>query len=239
MANARAVKRFYKQATISLREDGGREILLDGRPVRTPGREPLAVPTLALAEAIADEWNAQGDKVEPRSMPLTGLANAAIDRVAPDPRGFARTLADYADSDLLCYRAEGPAPLVARQAEHWDPVLAWARRRFDVDFEIVEGIMHRPQSPVALERLGRAVTVRTPFELAALSPLVTISGSLIVALALAEQAIGLDAAWAGATVDEAWQAEQWGEDAEASAALEARRKDFAAAARLLDLLREP
>ena len=227
--------RFYSHATLRAAQ-GGFEILLDERPVKTPARRPLLLPTEPLARAVAEEWNAQGEKVDPRSMPLTGLANAAIDRVAPDAESFARGLAAYGANDLLCYRAEGPSSLVARQAELWDPLLAWARRRFDVDFEIVCGIMHRPQYEATLRQLAHAVAARDPFALAGLSPIVTIGGSLIVALALAEEAIDLDTAWSAATLDEAWQAEQWGEDAEAAAALEARRHDFAAAYRFLTLI---
>jgi chaperone required for assembly of F1-ATPase len=229
------VKRFYKEAQVASSPDGF-GIELDGRPVRTPGRAPLAVPTEALAAAIADEWNAQGEKIDPRSMPLTGLANAAIDRIGSDKETFARGLAAYGESDLLCYRAEGPAPLVRRQAELWDPVLAWARRRYDVDFELVEGIIHRPQPDNTVGQLDQAVQSRSAFELAGLSPLVTVSGSLVVALALAEQAIDLEEAWAAATLDEQWQAEQWGEDSEATKALASRRADFEAAARFLAVL---
>ena len=227
--------RFYSHATLRTAQ-GGFEILLDERPVKTPARRPLLLPSEPLARAVAEEWNAQGEKVDPRSMPLTGLANAAIDRVAPDAESFARGLAAYGENDLLCYRAEGPSSLVARQAKLWDPLLAWARRRFDVDFEIVCGIMHRPQHEATLRQLAHAVAARDPFALAGLSPIVTIGGSLIVALALAEEAIDLDTAWSAATLDEAWQAEQWGEDAEAAAALEARRHDFAAAYRFLTLI---
>jgi chaperone required for assembly of F1-ATPase len=226
------VKRFYKEATVG----AGNAVLLDGRPVRTPGRAPLAVRAARLAAAIADEWNAQGETIDPRSMPLTGLANAAIDRIAPARETFARGLAAYGESDLLCYRAEGPAPLVARQAEHWDPILGWARDRYDIAFEVTAGIVHRPQPPETVARLAAAIGTRDPFALAGLSPLVTVSGSLVVALALAEGAIGLDAAWAAASLDEQWQAEQWGEDAEAAAALANRRADVAAAARFLSLL---
>ena len=171
-------------------------------------------------------------------MPLTGLANAAIDRVAPDPEAFAEGLARYGENDLLCYRAEAPAALVERQAALWDPILAWARRRFDVNFELVAGIIHKPQPPNTIVQLAQAVAARDPFELAALSPLVTISGSLVIALALAEEAIDLETAWAAATLDEAWQAEQWGEDEEAAARLEARRVEFEAAERFLRLLRQ-
>jgi chaperone required for assembly of F1-ATPase len=227
------MKRFYKEAAVSR----GGEVVLDARPVRTPAKNPLALPTPALAEAVAAEWNAQGEKIEPRTMPLTGLANAAIDRVAPDKEAFASGLSAYGESDLLCYRAEGPASLVERQAAHWDPLLAWARRRYDVDFEVTTGIMHRAQPEGTVVQLRHAVVSRTPWELAALSPLVTISGSLVIALALIEEAIGVGTAWAAATVDEAWQAEQWGEDAEATARLEARRAEVEAAERFLKLLR--
>lgn len=229
------MKRFYKEATIRP-SDGGHEILLDGRPVRTPARDRLLLPSARLAAAVADEWEAQGESVEPRSMPLTGLANAAIDRVTSDPEAFARGLATYGESDLLHYRADQPRGLVVRQSELWDPILAWARRRFDVDFEIVSGIMHRPQPPSTVAQLARAVAARPAFELAALSPLVTVSGSLIIALALLESAISFDEAWAAASLDEAWQLEQWGADSEAEAALENRRRDFEAAYRFLQLL---
>jgi len=229
------VRRFYKDAAVV--EGGGAFALeLDGRPVKTPARAPLAVPTRALAEAIAEEWRAQGEKIDPHSMPLTGLANAAIDRVAPDPAAFASGLAQYGESDLLCYRADGPAPLVARQAEHWDPVLAWARRRYDVELKVVQGVIHQAQPDATVARLARAVSARPPFELAALSPLVTVSGSLIIALALAEAELDVPSAWAAATVDDQWQAEKWGEDAEAVHALANRRRDFEAGARLLFLL---
>ena len=233
MANAaRAVKRFYRSASVG---EGGR-ILLDGRPVRTPGRRDLAVPGAALAEAIADEWNAQEDLIDPRAMPLTGLANAAIDRIAPDPAAFARGLAAYGESDLLYYRAEGPAALAARQTALWDPILVWAQQRYDAVFELATGVIHMKQPEESVARLSQAVAGRDPFQLAGLSPLVTISGSLLIALALAEGELGLDQAWAAASLDEQWQAEQWGEDAEAAAALAARRRDFAAAARFLALL---
>jgi chaperone required for assembly of F1-ATPase len=229
------MKRFYQQAATARAGDGW-AIELDGRAVRTPGGRALAAPTALLAEAIAEEWNAQGETIDPRAMRLTGLANAAVERIAPDPAAFARGLAAYGESDLLCYRADGPAPLVARQAGTWDPLLAWARARYEIVFEIVTGIIHKKQPPETVERLAAALAAHGPFALAGLSPLVTISGSLIVALALAEGAIGLDAAWAAAALDETWQAEKWGEDAEAVKALAARHADFAAATRFLSLL---
>lgn len=229
------MKRFYKKAETRSGEHG-HAILLDGRPVRTPAKAALEVPRPQLAEALVSEWDAQGDKIDPRSMPLTGLANAAIDRIGPDRDAFVRGLAIYGETDLLCYRADAPDTLVARQAERWDPLLAWARHRFDVDFEVVKGIVHRPQPATTVERLRKAIEARDAFALAALSQHTTISGSLIIALALAESAIDTDTAWEAATVDEAWQIEQWGEDEEASRVLEARRRDFDAAFRFLRLL---
>jgi chaperone required for assembly of F1-ATPase len=229
---ARAVRRFYKSAAA----DAEGAITLDGKPVRTPARNPLVLPTRDLAEAVAAEWNAQGDKVEPRSMPLTGLANAAIDRIIPDQDGFARSLAAYGETDLVCYRAEGPPGLVERQAALWDPLIAWARRRYDVDFVTASGVIHQPQPMATVERLAHAVLARSPFELAALSPLVTISGSLVIPLALIEEAIDPDTAWNAAALDEHWQTEKWGDDAEAAAALAARRREFDAAWRFLTLL---
>ncbi len=230
------MKRFYKEAHVRTAERVT-EVLLDGRPVKTPARNLLAVPSEELGRAIADEWNGQWETIDPRSMPLTGLANAAIDRIAPDPAVFAQGLARYGEADLLCYRAEGPSALVARQREFWDPLLAWARRRFDVDFEVVSGIIHRPQPEWTVQQLGKALAARNPFELAAFSPLVTISGSLIISLALAEGAIDLGTAWAAASLDEAWQAEKWGVDAEAARVLDARRADVESAYRFLELVR--
>lgn len=233
MANAAPlVRRFYQDAT------AGPELglLLDGKPVKTPGRRDLVLPNARLAEAIADEWQAQEEKIDPRAMPLTRLAYAALDRVATDRAAFAAGLARYGESDLLYYRVDEPAALAARQTEHWDPILAWAQQRYDVVFELATGIVHMPQPGETVARLGEAVAAQGPFELAGLSPLVTVSGSLLVALALAEGEISLGQAWAAAMLDEQWQAEQWGEDAEAAAALAARRRDFEAASRFLSLL---
>ncbi|HEY7810461.1 MAG TPA: ATP12 family protein [Allosphingosinicella sp.] len=229
------MKRFYEKAG-AVPSAGGVAILLDARPVKTPGRHPLFVPTEELAEAIAAEWDSQGEQIDPRSMPLTGLANAAIDRVTPDPAAFAQGIAQYGESDLLCYRAESPQPLVQRQSERWDTLLEWARKRFDIELHTAPGVMHRPQPESSVTRLAAAVAARDPFRLAGLSPLVTISGSLVIALALAEGTIGLEEAWAAATLDEQWQAEQWGEDDLAAQALAARRRDFDAAYRFLTLL---
>lgn len=229
------MKRFWKEVA-ARREDDGWGIRLDDRPVRTPARAPLAAPTEALAEAIADEWRSVEDTIDPREMPLTGLANAAIDRIAPDRQAFADGLARYAEADLACYRAEGPRELVARQERSWDGLLAWARRRYDVDFATTSGLMHVAQPPATAERLAHAIAALDPFRLAGLSPLVTIGGSLVAALAVLEKALTPAQAWEAVSVDERWQIEQWGADPEAEAALENRRRDFMAAARFLQLL---
>jgi chaperone required for assembly of F1-ATPase len=229
------MKHFYKEVSVQA-EDAGLAIRLDGRPVRTPARAPLALPSPQLAAAVAEEWRSQGEDIDPRSMPLTGLSNAAIDRVAPDPAAFAVPLAAYAGADLLCYRADAPPLLIAREAEAWDPLLAWARGRYDVTFEVVNGLVHKPQPEATVQRLAAALSARSAFALAAMSPLVTIGGSLVVALALAEGRIGAQDAFDVTHLDELWQAEKWGEDALATQAREARRDDFLAAARFLSLL---
>lgn len=229
------MKRFWKHAA-AIEREGGWSVELDGKRVRTPARELLAVPTAALAKAIADEWNSVGGKLDPGDMPLTGLANAAIDRVGPDKQTFAAGLARYAEGDLACYRAEGPDALVERQAESWDSLLGWARRRFDVDFSTTSGILHVDQPTATVDRLAHAVEALDSFRLAGLSPLVTIGGSLIAALGVLEGAFNVEEAWEAVSIDERWQLEQWGSDAEAEAALEIRRRDFFAAARFLELL---
>jgi chaperone required for assembly of F1-ATPase len=229
------VKRFWKQVDVT-QEDGGWGIALDARPVRTPARAPLVVPDERLAEAIAEEWRSAGEEIDPRAIPLTGLANAAIDRVAPDRAAFAAGLARYAEADLACYRAQGPSGLVERQCASWDELLGWARRRFDVDFAITDGLIHVAQPPATVERLAHAVAALDAFHLAGLSPLVTLGGSLVAALAVLEGALTPEAAWDAVTIDEQWQRDQWGADAEADAALENKRRDFFAAARFLDLL---
>ena len=209
---------------------------LDGRPLRTPARAALLLPSAALASAIAAEWNAQGDSIAPRSMALTGLANAAIDRVGPDPQGFAATLSRFAETELLAYRAEGPAALVARQAAGWDPLLDWARRRYDIAFTIVTGIVHRAQPEATLTRLAAAYAALDPFRLAALQPVVTITGSAVIGLAVAAGHLDARAAYDAGHLDANWQAEQWRKDPLAEAAEAERRADLAAAVTFVTLL---
>jgi chaperone required for assembly of F1-ATPase len=170
-------------------------------------------------------------------MPLTGFSNAAIDKVAPETASFAAGLAAYGETDLFCYRAENPPELAAHQAEIWDPLLDWARARFDIAFFVTAGIVHRAQPSETLARLSNAIATRSAFELAALSPVVSIGGSLVVALMLAEGAIAPDAAFDATHLDELWQAELWGEEWMAADARALRRADFVNSARMLSLLR--
>jgi chaperone required for assembly of F1-ATPase len=225
------MKRFWTGVSVV---DGG--VLLDGKPVRTPGRLPLVLRTPQLAEAVAAEWRAVDGEIDPRAMRLTGLANAAIERIAPAPEVFAAGLASYAETDLLCYRADEPAELVARQAAMWDPPLDWARGRYDVHFTIATGIVHQAQPPATVTRLAEALGAQDAWTLAALSPIVTLTGSLVLALALAEAAIDPDAAWDAAELDATWQAERWGQDAQAAEALAARRVEYDAAVAFLRLI---
>jgi chaperone required for assembly of F1-ATPase len=229
------VRRFWKEVTVE-QGDAGWAVRLDGGAVRTPARAALSGPSRALVDAIAEEWRSVGEEVDPREMPLTGFANAAIDRVAPDRQAFAAGLGRYAEADLACYRSEWPPELVERQEQSWDPLLAWARRRYDVDFATTSRLMHVPQPPATVDRLAHEVTALDPFRLAGLSSLVTIGGSLIAGLAVLEKAIPTEEAWAAVSLDERWQLEQWGSDTEAQKALENRRRDFLAAARFLELL---
>ena len=226
------MKRFWTDVAI----DADRVVTLDGKPVRTPGRRPLALPTDALAQAVAEEWRSVGETIDPRTMPLTGLANAATDPIANDPAQFAARLAAYGESDLLCYRADGPPPLVERQAARWDPLLDWARARYDVTFAVTAGVMHVAQAPATIARLHEAVAAHDDFHLAGLSPVVTLTGSLVIGLALVEGEIDGDAAWAAAGIDEDWSIEMWGEDWQATQLRELKRKEFGVGVEFLGLL---
>lgn len=224
-----APKRFWKEASVAEAE-GGWAVRLDGRPVRTPAKAPLVLPTRALAEAVAAEWDAQVEVVDPRSMPFTRTANAAIDKVAPQFDDVARMLADYGDADLLCYRAEGPEALVTRQAAGWDPLLDWAAEVLQAPLTPVAGVMHAPQPGESLRALGNRVFALTPFELAAFHDLVTISGSLVIGFAVIEGHRPVAELWAASLIDDVWEEEVWGPDEEAAERLRARRKAFFQAA---------
>lgn len=219
------MKRFYTDVAL-IAVDGGWQVQLDKRPVRTPARAPLVLPSARLGEAVAAEWRGQGDMIDPRSMPMTGLANAAIDQITPNHVSFAAAIAQYGESDLLCYRAEAPGALVARQAAAWDPLLDWAQARYDVTLRTTQGIIHVPQLPETLARLSAVVATLDPFTLAGLSSIVSLTGSLVCGLALFEEGQSPEMIWQAAELDETWQAEQWGEDAQAMARRAARRADF-------------
>lgn len=226
------MKRFWTDVSVTEVESGF-GITLDGRPLKTPAKVALELPTRALADAVATEWSVAGENVDPRAMPFTGLANAATDRAGDD---LVAGIVRYAATDQFCYRAEGPTALVERQAEAWDALLGWARRRYDVDFACCSGVVHIAQPAETVRKLGHAVTTLDRFRLAALSPLVTIGGSLVAGLAVLEQAIPSEAAWEAVSLDERWQLEKWGSDSEAEIALDSKRADFLAAARFLELL---
>lgn len=228
------MKRFYKKAA-ARRTDEGWQVELDGRPLRTPKRAPLILPTEAMAQAVAAEWDAQGDLIDPASMAMTGIANAAIDHVSADRLGFASRIAAYGETDLVCYRAGGPEPLAARQCAAWDPLIAWAARRYDIAFELTEGLMPQPQPQPTLSKLSAALEAFDDFALAAAQPIVTITGSLVLTLALLEGEIDAETAWRAGQVDELYQMEEWGADAEAEAVLARRRSELETAARFLSL----
>jgi chaperone required for assembly of F1-ATPase len=229
------MRRFYRTAGVG--EQGPpHPLLLDGKSVLTPQRQQLALPTRALAEALAEEWQTQGDDLVPARMPLTRLAHGAIDLIAPDPSRAIGEITAYAGSDLLCYRAESPVALVARQAKLFDPILAWAAGHLGAGFETVVGVMPRDQPPETLAAVSRVLAAKNAFRLIALHAITTLTGSAILALALAEGRINAEDAWTAAHVDEDWQIAQWGEDAEAAQRRAARKTDFLAACRLLELI---
>ncbi|MBD8906160.1 ATP12 family chaperone protein [Methylorubrum zatmanii] len=223
-------KRFYAEAGIAPVE-GGFRLVLDGRGANTPGRRPLAVPNAVLGEALAAEWAAQETVIDPRTMPLTRLVNTTIDGVVDRRAEVAADLAAYAGTDLIVYRAGTPERLVAEQAAAWDPLVAWAAERLGARLFLAEGVMHVEQPEGSVEALRVAVeAVDDPFRLAALHAMTTLTGSLVIALAVLQGRLGADEAWAAAHVDEAFQAGVWGRDAEAEARLAYRRMEFDAAA---------
>ncbi len=232
------MKRFWKEAGYSP-ADGGFAIRLDERPVKTPAKAPLVVPTEALARAICDEWQAQGEDIDPHAMPCTRSANAAIDKVMPNRAAVVGMLADYADTDLTCYRADGPQELRFRQDAAWDPLLDWAASRHGARLAPRTGIVYAPQEEAAIERLRAAVEALGPWPLTALHDLVTLSGSLIIGLAALDRHLPPEELWKRARLDEDWQAEQWGEDEIAQRESEAKRKDFLHAVRFHELLASP
>ena len=227
-------KRFWKEAQV-VEAEGGFAVELDGRPVRTPLKSAMTLPSRAMAEAVAAEWDAQEGEIKPVSMPVTRAANAAIDKVTRQHGEVAEMLAAYGDSDLLCYRAASPQELVERQAEAWDPLLDWADATFGARLIPVEGVMHAPQNPRALERLAAPVHAMDAFRLTAFHDLVGISGSLVIGLAAIHEVKDIGTLWRLSRIDETWQEEQWGIDEDARAQAAMKESDFYAAKRFHDL----
>jgi chaperone required for assembly of F1-ATPase len=218
-------RRFWKEAKAE-KTDSGFCILLDGRPVRTPAKRPLVAPTQAFAEAVAGEWAAQAEVIDPLSMPFTRSANAALDKVATQHDEVASMLAAYGDADLLCYRAEHPQELAARQVAQWDPVLDWANATLGVRLEPRSGVIHIPQDAEALALLSHRVHALSAFQLAGFHDLVSLSGSLILGFAATADLYPPKAIWEISRLDEIWQAEEWGQDDEAEAAAAVKEDAF-------------
>ncbi|MCE2747402.1 MAG: ATPase [Rhodobacter sp.] len=220
-----SAKRFWTETRVQ-EVDGGFTVRLDGRAVKTPAKTPLIVPTVAMAERIAAEWQAQQGTVDPRTMPWTRSANAALDKVGTRFAEVASLLAAYGDTDLLCYRADGPAELVLRQARAWDPLLAWSATALDAPLTATAGVMHVAQPPDSLARLTARIGRMTAFQLTGFHDLVVISGSLVLALAVTDQKLSVEEAWRLSRLDEHWQAGVWGRDEEAEALEAARHEGF-------------
>jgi chaperone required for assembly of F1-ATPase len=231
-----AAKRFWTAAKAEPC-DGGYRILLDARAVKTPAKAPLILPSLALADALAAEWEAQTGKVDPATMPLTRMANSAIDKIAPQFAEVAAMIAAYGGSDLLCYRATHPQELVARQAAAWDAPLAWAAHTLGAPLLVTAGITHVAQPPQSLARLSDLVHGTSAFELAALHDLVAVTGSLILGFAVAQGHLTAEQAWRLSRLDDDWQTEHWGEDDLARRSEVARHTAILDADRFLRLYR--
>lgn len=229
MAGGWSLKRFWKDAVV-VPEASGFGVALDGKPIRTPGKAKMILPTRALAQMVASEWQSQEGEVRPVTMPATRTANSAIDTVHNHRTGIVADLSGYGGTDLLCYRAEEPADLRHRQAAAWDPLLAWAEARFGASLRAGSGIVHVSQDMASLDALRSEVARQDDFQLAAFHDLVVLSGSLVIALAVIEGVLSPDEAWSMSRIDETWQIEHWGEDEEAATAARAKHAAFVHAA---------
>ncbi|UIJ73800.1 ATP12 family chaperone protein [Aurantimonas sp. HBX-1] len=226
-------KRFYAGVAVAEGE-GGHAILLDGRPVKTPARRPLAIRSRAVADAVAAEWDAQQERIDPATMPVTRLVNTVVDAIADDPAPVRDDVARYAETDLLFYRAADPARLVERQRERWDPILEWAHRSIGARFLLAEGVMHVAQPEPSLRAVAaRLAAIDDPFAVAAMHQVTTLTGSALLALALADGHVSAEEAWSLAHLDEDWNIEQWGADAETEARRQLRWEEMQAAALVL------
>ncbi len=233
----KAPKRFWKEVTVGQTE-GGFDIQLDGRPIKTPAKNVFVAPTRALAEAVAEEWHSQEGAMNPAAMPLTRYVNSTIDGITPRREEIVGMVAAYGESDLLCYRAEHPERLIARQAERWDPLLDWVRERYDAPLILASGVMPVTQPAPSVARLRKAVASHDDFALASLHDLVAISGSLVLGLAVSEGRLEASEALSLSRLDDDWQSEEWGVDEDAAAVAAIKAGEYAAAARLLELYRK-
>ena len=230
------MKRFYREVTAAGAE-GGWRVLLDGKPVRSVGGRAQVVPAKALAEALAEEWARQGEEIDPAGLILRDMADYAIDVVGPDREAAIRELLPYGETDTLCYRAPAGDPLLRRQDAAWEPLLRAAETRYDIRFERISGIIHRPQPAGTMLRLETVLEAHDDFVLAALRNLAGLAASLVIGLAASDDAADPAMLWDAAHLEERWQAERWGLDAEAAARLARRREHFLAAARFAVLAR--
>jgi chaperone required for assembly of F1-ATPase len=230
------MKRFWKEVSVT-EVASGWQVMLDGRAVKTQAGSQQIVPNEALAAALAAEWAAQGDEIDPQSLPLRDLADLAIDVIAPDRAEAVAKLLSYGETDTLCYHADPDEPLHARQLEVWEPLLKAAEARWDVHFERISGVIHRPQSETTLARLEKVLAAQDDFTLAALTTLTSLSASLVVGLAAIEPGTNTEALWAAAELEELWQVELWGEDAEAADRRTRRFAAFRSAAQFANLVR--
>jgi len=230
------MKRFYKQVTVA-ETDGGYVVHLDGKPIRTPAKAPFILNNRALVQAIAEEWDAQTEDIRPHAMPVTQLASTAIDRIPAQRAEIVRAVAAYAGTDLLCYRTDHPVELAERQKRLWQPLLDWVEIRYGAALEVHIGIMPQPQPPADVARLAKVVESLDNLTLAGVQNATSELGSLVLALALMEKRISAEEAFAASQVDETFQIEQWGEDAEAIARRASLRADILATRRYLDLVR--
>jgi chaperone required for assembly of F1-ATPase len=228
-------KRFYKEAGVT-EADHGFAVTLDGKPIKTPSGRSVTVPVRAIADAIAAEWQAQQETIDPLTMPLTRFANSVVESVADRIELVRDDVAKYFQSDLLFYRAGHPQELVAKEAKHWDPVLFWAADQLGAHFILAEGIMHVRQPDSAVEAAQRALP-GDPWSVAAVHVVTTLTGSALLALALTHGARDPDQVWDAAHVDEDWNRDQWGVDEEVAARRAAREVDFRAALRILQAIR--
>lgn len=231
-----AAKRFWSEAAVH-RSEAGFAVHLDARPIRTPAGRPLLLPTAAMAEAVAEEWQAQQEVVEPRTMPMTRAANSALDKVAAQRQATIDLLSEYGGTDLLCYRAEGPDELMTREAAAWDPLLDWMGATFGARLTVTSGIMPVDQPQEALSRLGAPMEEMNDLVLTGFHDLVTLSGSLVIALAVHEGRLAAAEGWRASRVDEDWQAEIWGIDEDAAEEAEIKRQAFLDADRVIGLAR--